>query len=78
MSAAAKTVAAAAATRAVVVLECITVVVHSPQKPSRTFNFDHPADSAKVRMSWSGDAANYYSTAGGHKQGDARQAASVI
>ena len=40
--------------------------------------YANPADSAKVRMSWSGDAANYYSTAGGHKQGDARQAASVI
>ena len=38
----------------------------------------NPADSGKVRLGWSADAANYYSTAGGHKRGDAKQAARVI
>ena len=38
----------------------------------------NPADSGKVRLGWSADAANYYSTAGGHKRGDAKQASRVI
>ena len=40
--------------------------------------YTNPADSGKVTMSWSADAANYYSKRGGHKPGDARQAASII
>jgi len=40
--------------------------------------YSNPADSGKVAVGWSKDAANYYSTAGGHKRGDASQAASVI
>jgi len=40
--------------------------------------YSNPADTGKVRLGWSHDAANYYSTAGGHKVGDAKQAASVI
>ena len=41
-------------------------------------SYTNPADSGKVRLDWSADAANYYSTNGGHKQGDATQAARVI
>ena len=40
--------------------------------------YANPADTGKVRMAWSPDAANYYSKIGGHKQGDAAQAARVI
>lgn len=40
--------------------------------------YSNPAETGKVRLGWSRDAANYYSTVGGHKVGDARQAASVI
>ena len=41
-------------------------------------DYTNPADSGKVRLGWSSDAANYYSTAGGHKLGDATQAARII
>jgi len=40
--------------------------------------YANPADTGKVSLRWSSDAANFYSRAGGHKQGDTRQAASVI
>jgi len=40
--------------------------------------YSNPADSGKVVVQWSGDCANFYSTQGGHKMGDGRQAASVI
>merc|ERR1719506_2229630 len=40
--------------------------------------YENPADSGKVAMFWSNDAANFYSTQGGHKVGDKRQASSVI
>eukprot|EP00802_Teleaulax_amphioxeia_P008287 Tamp_08295.p1 GENE.Tamp_08295~~Tamp_08295.p1 ORF type:complete len:739 (-),score=125.09 Tamp_08295:131-2116(-) len=40
--------------------------------------YTNPADSGRVSLGWSSDAANFYSTQGGHKVGDARQAASVI
>mmetsp|Transcript_39458 Transcript_39458/g.104133 ORF Transcript_39458/g.104133 Transcript_39458/m.104133 type:complete len:1309 (+) Transcript_39458:69-3995(+) len=40
--------------------------------------YSNPADSGKVAVKWSPDAANYYSTAGGHRMGDATQAARVI
>jgi len=35
-------------------------------------DYTNPADSGKVRFDWSHDAANFYSTAGGHKEGDAK------
>ena len=41
-------------------------------------HYTNSADSGKVRLGWSWDAANYYSTAGGHKLGDATQAARII
>lgn len=40
--------------------------------------YENPFSSGKVDMSWSNDAANFYSTQGGHKVGDAAQAGSVI
>merc|ERR1719453_509452 len=40
--------------------------------------YQNPAESGKVVVQWSGDCANFYSTQGGHKVGDGRQAASVI
>ena len=40
--------------------------------------YSNPADKGRVALTWSADAANFYSTQGGHKTGDARQAASVI
>jgi len=40
--------------------------------------YSNPADSGLVSLQWSGDAANYYSTQGGHKVGDAKQASRVI
>jgi len=43
-----------------------------------TRKYANPADSGTVSVRWSHDAANYYSTAGGHKVGDAKQAARVI
>jgi len=43
-----------------------------------TAKYANPADSGAVSVGWSSDAANYYSTAGGHKVGDAKQAARVI
>lgn len=43
-----------------------------------TEGYVNPADSKRVVLKWSSDAANYYSTQGGHKVGDARQAGSII
>ena len=40
--------------------------------------YANPAESGKVAVQWSHDCSNFYSTQGGHKVGDARQAASVI
>jgi len=34
--------------------------------------YTNPADSGKVRLNWSHDAANFYSTEVGHKKGDAK------
>ena len=53
-------------------------VLHAIGTDWGTTAYANPADSGKVGVGFSDDAANYYSTAGGHKVGDARQAASVI
>lgn len=53
-------------------------VLHTIGTDFGSCGYTNPSESDKVKVRFSSDANNYYSTAGGHRVGDSYQAASVI